>query len=91
MDNGHEPARKADLHELAQQLRSEIQHGFDDLKETLRDGQTELLRAFYNYAKSNDERVAAAEQDSVPIKKRLAILESRMTEMERRLNMPPSP
>ena len=64
MDNGHEPATKADLQELAQQLRSEFQHGFDDLKETMRDGQTELLRAFYNYAQSNDERVAAAEQDS---------------------------
>ena len=60
MDNGHEPPTKADI----EQLRSEFQHGFDDLKETMRDGQTELLRAFYNYAQSNDERVAAAEQDS---------------------------
>ena len=34
------------------QLRSEFPHGFDDLKETMRDGQTELLRAFYNYAQS---------------------------------------
>ena len=90
MDNGHEPATKADLRELAQQLRAEFQHGFDDLKETLRDSQTELLKAFCNYARSNDERIAAAEQESSSVKKRLAILENRMTEMERRLNFPPS-
>jgi len=86
MDNGHEPATKADI----QQLRSEFQHGFDELKESMRDGQTELLRAFYSYARSNDERVAAVEQESEPVRKRLAILESRITEVERRLNLPPS-
>lgn len=90
MENGHEPATKADLQEAAQQLRAEFQHGFDELKETMRDGQTELLRAFYNYAQSNDERVATVEHDSGSVKKRLATLESRMTEMERRLNLPPS-
>jgi hypothetical protein len=52
MENGHEPATKADLTQLGDQLRSEFQHGFDDLKETLRDVQTELLRAFYSFAQS---------------------------------------
>lgn len=52
MENGHEPATKADLREVAEQLRSEFQHGFDELKETMRDGQTELLRAFYSYTQS---------------------------------------
>ena len=42
------------LEETASQLRSEFQHGFDDLKETMRDGQTELLRAFYSFATSAD-------------------------------------
>lgn len=102
MDNGNEPATKADVrelasqlrsefHESAEQLRSEFQHGFAELKETMRDGQTELLRAFYSYTQSNDERLAAVEQDAVPVRKRLAILESRMTEVEKRLNLPPSP
>ena len=29
-----------------EQLRSEVHHGYDDLKETMRDVQTEILRAF---------------------------------------------
>lgn len=91
MENGHEPATKADLREVAEQLRSEFHHEFDELKETMRDGQTELLRAFYSYAQTNDERLSAVEQDSVPVRKRLAILESRITEVEKRLNLPPSP
>ena len=31
-------------------LRAELGHSFDDLKESFRDAQTELLKAFYNYA-----------------------------------------
>ena len=42
MENGHEPATKQDI----VMLRSEMQHAFDDLKETFRDTQTELLKAF---------------------------------------------
>jgi len=88
MDNGGEPATKADRKELRQDidlqrrdidllrqdfglqrqdidtlraerrqdvdmLRSEFQHGFDDLKETLRDVQTEILKAFYSFTTSN--------------------------------------
>ena len=51
MDNGHEPATKQDIG----QLRSEFQHGFDDLKETLRDSETKLLQAFYTFAESNQK------------------------------------
>jgi len=61
MENGGQPATKQDIAELrselqseirqnSDQLRSEFQHGFDDLKESLRDVQTELLRAFYSFA-----------------------------------------
>jgi hypothetical protein len=51
MENGNDfdaPATKQDI----QMLRSEFQHGFDELKETVRDAQTELLKAFYNYAQT---------------------------------------
>jgi hypothetical protein len=59
MENGHEPASKQDVELLrsemeqlrseTEQLRSEFHHGYDDLKETMRDVQTEILRAFYGY------------------------------------------
>ena len=86
MENGDQPATKADI----QELRAEMKSMEDRLVEAYRDGQTELLKAFYNYASSNDERVAGTEADSVTVKKRLAILESRLTEVERRLNLPPA-
>jgi len=60
MNNGQEPATKADIAELrnemrqtADMLRSEFQHGFDDLKESMRDIQTEMLKAFYSFTTSN--------------------------------------
>lgn len=90
MENGHEPATKADLQQLGEQLRSEFHHEFDDLKEAMRDGQTELLKAFYNFARTNDERSTATENEAASLKKRLAILESRVTGVEIRLNMPPA-
>jgi len=46
VDDSHEPASKQDI----EQLRSEFGHGFDDLKETMRDVQTEILKAFNGYA-----------------------------------------
>ena len=85
-------ATKADIaavNERIDMLRSEFQHGFDDLKETLRDSQTELLKAFYNYAESNNERVTSTEADAASLKKRLGIVEGRLTDVERRLNTPP--
>ena len=52
-DDRNDPATKADIttvNERIDMLRSEFQHSFDELKETMRDAQTELLKAFYNYA-----------------------------------------
>lgn len=33
-------------------LRSEMQHMYDDLKKTIRDSQTEVLKAFYGFTES---------------------------------------
>ena len=52
-------------------------------------GQTELLKAFYHFTQSNDERAASTEAEAASLKKRLAIVESRITDIERRLNWPP--
>jgi hypothetical protein len=60
MDNGNEPATKADVAEVKQDLamlRAEVRHQYDDLKETLRDGETKLLKAFYTFAESNQARL----------------------------------
>ena len=45
MENGNDPATKQDI----QRLEQRIERLEEELKETLRDGQTELLQAFYSY------------------------------------------
>jgi hypothetical protein len=34
-------------------LRTEVQHGYNDLRERIRNSQTELLKAFYSFGQSN--------------------------------------
>jgi chromosome segregation ATPase len=80
---------RSELRESANQLRSEFHHGFDDLKETMRDIQTEILKAFYGFAETNQARLAEIETESAAVKRRLGALESRVLEVEKRLNMPP--
>jgi hypothetical protein len=90
MDNDRNaPATKGDVKDVKLELGAEMKAMEDRLVEAFRDGQTELLKAFYNYAQSNDERVASTEADAASLKKRLAIAESRITDIERRLNWPP--
>jgi hypothetical protein len=87
MDNGHEPATKQDL----QILRSEMNHQYDDLKETIRDVQTEMLKAFYSFAESNQKRMAEMETESAAIKSRLSTIEDRLLQVERKVNFPNHP
>ena len=98
MADGHEPATKADLkaveeklEEKIEMLRSEMNHGYADLKETLRDNETKLLAAFYSFAESNQKRVAEIETESAAIKSRLATIEDRLLQVERRVNFPNTP
>ena len=86
MDDLKAPATKGDL----LQLRSEMNHQYDDLKETLRDSETKLLQAFYSFAESNLQRIALVEGNTTAVIARLATLETRLLEVEKRLNMPPA-
>jgi hypothetical protein len=60
-----------------------------DIMEALRDIETKLLNAFYGYAKSNDKRVLETEGNEAVLRSRLATLETRLTDVEHRLNMLP--
>ena len=62
---------RADVNERIDMLRSETQHSFDELKETMRDAQTELLKAFYNYAQSADAKLKEGEVADFLIRGRL--------------------
>jgi chromosome segregation ATPase len=90
MDDLNVPATKGDLQGAVEQLRSEMQHQFDELKETLRDSQTEVLKAFYGYTQTTDAKLKETEQSDIALRQRLNAVESRILEVEKRLNMPPA-
>jgi len=60
-----------------------------ELKDALGDSETKLLQGFYGSAKSNDKRVLEAEANEAMLRSRVATLETRLTEIEHRLNLPP--
>jgi hypothetical protein len=80
---------RAELKDDIQQLRSEMNHQYNDVVERIADNETKLLQAFYTYAESNQKRVAAVEVESAGLKNRLSTIEERLTDVEKRLNMPP--
>ena len=78
MDDRNAPATKGDIADSE-----------DRVLERLRDIETKLLNAFYGYAKSNDKRVLETEGNEGVLRSRVATLETRLTDVEHRLNMPP--
>jgi hypothetical protein len=82
---------RAELKQDGAMIRSEMQHMHDDMKETMRDIQTELLKAFYSFAESDQARLTQTERDSSGLKERIGILERRLTEVERKVNFPDHP
>jgi hypothetical protein len=103
MDYDHQPATKADLavldgkidslanevNEKLEIFRGEMNHNYSDLVERIGDGQTELLKAFYSYANGNNKRCAELEGNEGAFRSRLATMEDRLLEVEKRLNIPP--
>lgn len=79
MENDNQPASRQDLTDLK-----------NGVVEVIRDSETKLLNAFYTFAESNQARLTANENETAALKQRIAILESRLTEVEKRLNLPPA-
>ncbi len=93
MNNGNEPATKADLQALEQRIEGKMdaqeQRILDSLGEMIRESETNLLKAFYSYADTNNKRVDNLETSDAGIVARVSTLENRILEIEKRLNMPP--
>src|ERR1035437_1880558 len=100
MDDSNAPATQGDLQGAVEQirtemnpqydqLRGEMQHQYDDLKETLRDSEKRLLQAFYGYTQTTDAKLKEGEQSVIALRQRRTAVESRILEVEKRLNMPP--
>ena len=59
------------------------------LTEVMRDMQTELLSAFYGFMQTVQDRFKEQDGTESSIKTRMTTLESRLLEIEKRLNLPP--
>lgn len=84
--NGNEPATKADV----EQLRSEMNHQYRDLVERISDSETRVINAIYDLAKTGNKRMTHIEGDNAALNNRLATIEDRLLEVEKRLNLPPA-
>jgi hypothetical protein len=87
--NGNEPATKADLAQLRDEIHGDMGKLRDELIERLRDTETKLLTAFYAFAETNQKRMAQMDNTDVMLVSRVASIETRLIEVEKRLNMPP--
>ena len=83
MNNGHEPATKADLKLGLEELKNR-------LTAVIRDTETKLLTAFYDFAKANQHRISELEGGHATLTRRMGSIEDRLLEVERRLNIPPA-
>ena len=62
----------------------------DRFTEGLRDTETKLLQAFYGFAEANNKRLVQGEAATAMVVTRLSSIESRVLEIEKRLNIPPT-
>ncbi len=85
--NGDQPATKRDLAQLEERLEDRLTQAKAELREAMHDMETRLLTAFYGWARATDQRLGELNI----FDKRLSLMEGRITEVERRLNMPTPP
>jgi hypothetical protein len=78
LDDRNAPAAKGDIADFEQrfgqkldQLRGEVNHGYADLAERISDSETRLLKAFYDFAESNQKRMTEIEVGGAAMRSRL--------------------
>src|SRR5947208_2895436 len=98
MDDRNATVTKGDIADSEVRLRAAIAESRDRLKsgiadsegrlmERLREFETQLLNAFYSY--THDKRVLESEGNESALRSRIATIETRLTDVEQRLNIPP--
>ena len=78
MSEENAPATKADVQAVGSEFRTDIK-AFES-----------RLNAFYAFAQTNDRRMTMLEDTDSKIVPLLGAIESRVIEIERRLNIPPA-
>jgi phage shock protein A len=94
------PATKGDLADLEERLTGSMRELEDRLTgsmreleerimESMRDIQTEMLKGFYGFTQTVSARFQEQDQTEISLKRRIATMEDRILEIEKRLNFPP--
>ena len=86
--DSEKPLTKAELEAVRDDLRSEIRAQKDELLDSMRQIETNLLTEFHRYAKGQNARVHNVETSDSDMKLRLSVLEDRVLALETRI--PPS-
>ena len=81
---------KADLKLLREELKGDMKGLEDRLTELMRDIETKLLKVFYDFAEMNEKRVTGNKRAVGELDERLAMVERRVMDIEKRLNFPQS-
>jgi hypothetical protein len=89
-DDRNSPATRGDLANLRTELKKDLADQKDELIEAICDGQTEVLKAFYGFSQTIQDRFKENDDSEAAIKRRMTTLESRILEVEKRLKMPPN-
>jgi len=104
-ENGSKPATKEDLAMLKGEIleamaeamakqRQEFLEALvkerEELLEAIDDRETRLLKAFYTWAEAAQKHSADLDRSDSSLRERMGSLEVRVTEVEKRLNMPPA-
>ena len=101
MEDNNAPATKGDIAASEARLEARLKavlegrmdaqerRLLDEVSRIVQESETRLLKAFYSYAEGNDKRLNHLE-GSIPVFfNRLGTVETRLLEVEKRLNMPP--
>jgi len=80
----------AAVEQNVQMHRGETNHQYNDLVERIDDLKTEMLRAFYAFATGEQKRMTQIEGNEATLRSRIATIEDRLLEVEKRLNIPPA-
>src|SRR5688572_4878352 len=99
-DDRNAPATKGDIANLRTEfksdsatLRGEVHSDVillqEKLTEAFQDSETRILTAFYRYAEATQKHLQLLDGTDANILSRLGSMESRLLEVEKRLNIPP--
>ena len=89
-DNRSKPSTKADLEDFKIEVNTRFESFEHRLEQFLPEMEGRITTSNYRLAKSMQQRIKQGEGNQAAFSARLATLEERLLELEKRLNIPPA-